>query len=194
MDTIRNSLNEAKDVLATFLTSEKNIDAIHEAAKWMIHTIKNGGKIISFGNGGSLCDAMHFAEELSGKFRNYRPALPAIAISDPSYITCVANDYDYSVIFSRYLEAIGKEGDIAFALSTSGNSENVILAARTAREKNMKIIALTGNSGGKLSKLTDIEIRVPFTGYSDRIQEIHGIIIHILIETIEKKLFPIADS
>ncbi len=194
MDTIRNSLNEAKDVLATFLSSEKNIDAIHEASKWMIHAIENGSKIISFGNGGSLCDAMHFAEELTGKYRDYRPALPAVAISDPSYITCVANDYSFSDIFSRFIEAMGKEGDIAFAISTSGNSDNTILACETARKKNMKIIALTGNTGGKLGALADIEIRVPFTGYSDRIQEIHGIIIHILIETIEKKLFPVADS
>ncbi len=132
-----------------------------------------------------MCDAMHFAEELTGKFRNERNALPAIAISDPSHITCVGNDYGFDYIFSRYIEGVGKEGDALLAISTSGNSKNIINAAKKAKEKGIKVISLTGKVGGELSKLSDIEIRVPHLGYSDRIQEIHIKIIHIIILLIE---------
>jgi len=133
-----------------------------------------------------MCDAMHFAEELTGKFREERKPLPAIAISDPSHITCIGNDYGYEYIFSKYIEGVGKKGDALLAISTSGNSPNIIKAAKTAREKGIKVISLTGKTGGELSKLSDIEIRVPHLGYSDRIQEIHIKIIHIIILLIEK--------
>ena len=133
-----------------------------------------------------MCDAMHFAEELTGKFREERKPLPAISISDPSHITCVGNDYGFQFVFSKYLEGIGKKGDVLLAISTSGKSENIINAANYAKANNIKVVSLTGKDGGKLSGLSDVEIRVPHFGYSDRIQEIHIKVIHILILLIEK--------
>lgn len=152
----------------------------------MANAIKDGGKIFSCGNGGSHCDAMHFAEELTGRYREDRKALPAIAISDVSHISCVSNDFGYDFIFSRYIEGLGKEGDVLLAISTSGNSKNVLRAAEMAKQKKMKIVALTGKNGGDLRELADLEIRVPHYGYADRIQEIHIKVIHILIQLIEK--------
>ena len=154
----------------------------------MTVSIANGGKIISCGNGGSMCDAMHFAEELTGKFREERSPIPAVSISDPSHITCVGNDYGFDAIFSRYVESVGNTGDVLLAISTSGKSTNVIRAAEEANRKGIKVVALTGKDGGELSDLCDIEIRVPHFGYSDRIQEIHIKVIHILILLIEKNL------
>ena len=155
----------------------------------MTESIDNGGKIISCGNGGSMCDAMHFAEELTGKFREERSPVPAVSISDPSHITCVGNDYGFDAIFSRYVESVGNTGDVLLAISTSGKSTNVIRAAEEANRKGIKVVALTGKDGGELSDLCDIEIRVPHFGYSDRIQEIHIKVIHILILLIEKNLW-----
>ena len=186
METIKNELNEAYRLLKKFTDNKSNINAIESAAALMKDSIKNGGKIISCGNGGSMCDAMHFAEELTGKFREERKSLPAISISDPSHITCVGNDYGFQFVFSKYLEAIGKSGDVLLAISTSGNSENIINAANYAKANNIKVVSLTGKDGGKLSGLSDVEIRVPHFGYSDRIQEIHIKVIHILILLIEK--------
>ena len=186
METIKNELNEAYRLLKKFTDNKSNINAIESAAALMKDSIKNGGKIISCGNGGSMCDAMHFAEELTGKFREERKSLPAISISDPSHITCVGNDYGFQFVFSKYLEGIGKSGDVLLAISTSGNSENIINAANYAKKNNIKVVSLTGKDGGKLSDLSDIEIRVPHFGYSDRIQEIHIKVIHILILLIEK--------
>ena len=186
METIKNELNEAYRLLKKFTDDKSNINAIESAAALMKDSIKNGGKIISCGNGGSMCDAMHFAEELTGKFREERKSLPAISISDPSHITCVGNDYGFQFVFSKYLEGIGKSGDVLLAISTSGNSENIINAANYAKKHNIKVVSLTGKDGGKLSGLSDVEIRVPHFGYSDRIQEIHIKVIHILILLIEK--------
>ena len=186
METIKNELNEAYRLLKKFIDDKSNINAIESAAALMKDSIKNGGKIISCGNGGSMCDAMHFAEELTGKFREERKSLPAISISDPSHITCVGNDYGFQFVFSKYLEGIGKKGDVLLAISTSGNSENIINAANYAKANNIKVVSLTGKDGGKLSGLSDVEIRVPHFGYSDRIQEIHIKVIHILILLIEK--------
>ncbi len=135
-----------------------------------------------------MCDAMHFAEELTGKFREERSPIPAVSISDPSHITCVGNDYGFDAIFSRYVESVGNTGDVLLAISTSGKSTNVIRAAEEANRKGIKVVALTGKDGGELSDLCDIEIRVPHFGYSDRIQEIHIKVIHILILLIEKNL------
>jgi D-sedoheptulose 7-phosphate isomerase len=132
-----------------------------------------------------MCDAMHFAEELSGRFRNDRKALPAIAISDPSHISCVANDYGYDFVFSRFVEAMGNEGDVLLGISTSGNSKNVIKAFEVAKEKKLVCLALTGKDGGLLKNLSDIEIRAPYANYADRAQEIHIKIIHALIESVE---------
>ena len=171
-----------------FIEDERNIDLIKAAGNLMIEAIRNNHKIISCGNGGSMSDAMHFAEELTGLFRDLRPAIPAISISDPSHITCAANDFGFENIFSRYIEGIGQKGDVLLAISTSGNSKNVVNAAVSARKKNMKIVALTGKEGGTLAKNCDIEIRAPFSKYSDRTQEIHIKIIHSLIQYLESNL------
>lgn len=170
------------------MASPELLSKVEQAAQMMSASVKQGGKIISCGNGGSHCDAMHFAEELTGKYREPRQAIPAICVSDPSHISCVGNDYGYDHIFSRYLEALGQKGDVLLAITTSGNSANVVKAAETARQRGMKVVALTGNSGGKLAALADVEIRVPHQGFADRIQEIHIKVIHILILLIEKAL------
>jgi|TARA_B110000438_G_scaffold303802_1_gene367587 D-sedoheptulose 7-phosphate isomerase len=188
MKSILKELLEAQTVLANFIDNEKNIKAINNAANLMSESIMANGKIISCGNGGSMCDAMHFAEELTGKFRDERKPLPAIAISDPSHITCVGNDYGFEHIFSKYIDGLGNSNDVLLAISTSGNSKNILKATQSAKKKKMKVIALTGNHGGKLSEISDVEIRVPHIGYSDRIQEIHIKIIHIIILLIENKI------
>ncbi|MEQ8238989.1 MAG: D-sedoheptulose 7-phosphate isomerase [Cyclobacteriaceae bacterium] len=185
-ETIRHELNEALLVLNTFISKEKNLQQIDKAARVMVDSINTGGKIISCGNGGSHADAMHFAEEMTGQFRDRRRPLPAVSISDPTHMTCVANDYGFKEIFSRYIEALGKKEDVLLAISTSGNSENMINAAIAAKEKGMKVVALTGKDGGKLAALAQVEIRVPHFGHADRIQEIHIKVIHIIIQLIEK--------
>lgn len=181
-------LNQAADVLDHFIKDSSNHIKIGEASKAIAQSIKAGGKVISCGNGGSHCDAMHFAEELTGKYREPRKAIAAICISDPSHISCVSNDYGYEFVFSRYLEALGNKGDVLLGISTSGNSANIIRAAQTAKEKGMKVIILSGKDGGNLAPLADIELRVPHFGYADRIQEVHIKIIHILMLLIEKQL------
>ncbi|PHZ59220.1 phosphoheptose isomerase [Photobacterium leiognathi] len=186
-DLIRAELTEAADVLNRFLSDDKNMADIEAAAKLLADSFKQGGKVLSCGNGGSHCDAMHFAEELTGRYRENRPGYPGIAISDPSHLSCVSNDFGYEYVFSRYLEAVGAKGDVLFGLSTSGNSGNILKAIEAAKAKGMKIIALTGKDGGQMAGLADVEIRVPHFGYADRIQEIHIKIIHILIMLVEKK-------
>ena len=185
METIKQNFIEAKKILDQFLENEKNFEQIKAAGEMMLNSIKDKHKIISCGNGGSMSDAMHFAEELTGLFRDSRPAIPAISISDPSHITCAANDFGFEHIFSRYIEGLGQPGDVLLAISTSGNSANIVNAAKTAHEKGMKIVALTGKNGGKLAGLCDIEIRAPYSNYSDRTQEIHIKVIHSLIQYIE---------
>ena len=148
---INHELNEAATVLHTFLGNSANVEKIESAATLIAASIRSGGKVISCGNGGSHCDAMHFAEELTGRYRENRKALPAICISDPSHISCVGNDYGFEFIFSRYIEALGKNGDVLLTISTSGNSANVILAAQAAKDKGIKVIVLSGKDGGKLS-------------------------------------------
>ncbi len=188
MDLIRKSLQESLNVLKEFIDNESNIKAIEAAGQIMVSSLKAGGKIISFGNGGSMSDAMHFAEELTGRFRDDRPAISALSITDPTHISCVANDYGFDAVFSRFIQANGRKGDVVLAISTSGNSKNVILACEEAKKQGIKVVALTGKTGGKLASLADVEIRVSHSGYSDRIQEVHIKVIHILIEYIEKFL------
>lgn len=185
MQKILRHFEEAQKTLQEFINNKNNFLKIELAGKLLIECIKNGNKIISCGNGGSMCDAMHFAEELSGRYRNDRPAFPAIAISDPSHLTCVGNDYGFESIFSRMIEAIGKPGDILFAISTSGNSANILKAIEEAKKKGLKIIGLTGKDGGIMASLCDIEIRAPKSEYSDRVQEIHIKVIHSLIDYVE---------
>ena len=187
-DLIRNELNEAAQVLQAFMADPKNLLNIEAAATLIADSFRQQGKVLSCGNGGSHCDAMHFAEELTGRYRENRPGYPAIAISDVSHLSCVSNDFGYDYVFSRYVEAVGREGDVLLGISTSGNSGNVIKAIAAAREKGMKVITLTGKDGGKMAGSADIEIRVPHFGYADRIQEIHIKVIHILIMLIEKEM------
>jgi D-sedoheptulose 7-phosphate isomerase len=186
-EQIQQQFEESSNILNQFQT-EQNFNKIEEAVLIMANALKKGNKIISCGNGGSMCDAMHFAEELSGRFRDNRKGLAAVSISDPSHITCVGNDYGFDYIFSRYLEALGQEGDILLGISTSGNSKNVIFAVEKAKELGMKTIVLTGKDGGKLADLAELEIRAPFSQYADRAQEIHIKIIHNLILGIEKEI------
>lgn len=183
---IKAEFEQAQSVLNAFLVDNSNFEKIEQAAKLMANAINTGGKIISCGNGGSSCDAMHFSEELTGRYRENRKAIAAISITESGHITCVGNDYGYEFAFSRYLEALGNKGDILLAISTSGNSKNVLNAIEVAKNKGIKIVGLTGNAGGKMAGLCDVEIRVPHTGYADRIQEIHIKIIHSLIFSIEK--------
>jgi D-sedoheptulose 7-phosphate isomerase len=188
MSIAKKNLEEALKVLQEFASDEVQLANIEKAATLMVDAIKNGNKIISCGNGGSMSDAMHFAEELSGRFRDDRRALPAISISDPSHITCVGNDYGFDFIFSRFVDGVGKEGDVLLAISTSGNSKNIQKACDSAIQKGMKIVGLTGKDGGVLSGLSNVEIRAPKSDYADRAQEIHIKVIHSLIESIEKSL------
>ncbi len=188
MDSISNikrHFKEARSILDQFLSDEQQLTHIANAAQLMITSLKNGGKILSCGNGGSHCDAMHFAEELTGRYRNNRPGIAAIAIADPSHLSCVGNDYGYDFVFSRYVEALGKPGDILLGISTSGNSKNIVNAMETAQQIGMKTIGLTGKDGGLIRSLCDIEIRAPHSEFADRAQEIHIKVIHSLIDAIE---------
>jgi D-sedoheptulose 7-phosphate isomerase len=184
---IQQQFEEAQQTLNNFQT-EANYLLIAKAVKLMSDSIQYGGKIISCGNGGSMCDAMHFAEELSGRFRENRRALAAISISDPSHLSCVSNDYGYDFVFSRFIEGLGQENDVLLGISTSGNSKNVLLAVEAAKAKGMKTIVLTGKDGGKLAGLADVEIRAPHSSFADRAQEIHIKVIHSLILGIEQSL------
>ncbi len=188
LDLIRQELTEAQTVLDNFLGNPSHLAAIESAARLMADALQQGHKIISCGNGGSHCDAMHFAEELSGRYRENRRSLAAISISDTSHITCVGNDYGYDSIFSRFIDGLGQPGDVLMGISTSGNSANVIRAVEAARQQGMKVVLLTGKDGGKLAGQADVEIRVPHFGYADRIQEIHIKVIHLFILLIEKQI------
>lgn len=179
---------EAQAVLEKFIANEANFEKIKLAGDTIIKSVKKGGKVISCGNGGSMSDAMHFAEEMTGRFRENRGPIPAVAISDPAHITCISNDYGYEYIFSRFVESIGAENDVLLAISTSGNSQNVINAVLAAKAKNMFVIGLTGKSGGKMAEMVDLEIRTPMSDWADRVQEIHIKIIHALIHYIESNV------
>jgi D-sedoheptulose 7-phosphate isomerase len=187
LSEVQNLFQSASVVLEAFIKDRRNLEAVNEFARRVTDTIRAGGKVISCGNGGSMCDAMHFAEELTGRFKGDRISLPAIAISDPSHITCTGNDYGFDAIFARYIEGVGQRGDLLLGLSTSGNSPNIINAVKAAQKKEMKTVGLLGKSGGALKDLVDLPIVVP-AGTSDRIQEIHIKIIHITIEIVEKQL------
>ena len=185
---IQDSLAQAHEELERFMSDQDTVPSIEKAAEVMSGCLSSGGKIISCGNGGSLCDATHFAEELTGRFRNDRRPFPAMAINDPAYLTCVGNDYSFEVVFSRWIEAFGKSGDVLLAISTSGTSPNIIKAAEAAKSHGMKVVALTSKKGQTLSALSDVAIMAPDASHSDRIQEIHIKVIHILIEAIESLL------
>lgn len=187
---IKEALTEAQTGLGALLQSDIKLSRIAHASEMMIDAIKQKGRIFACGNGGSMCDAMHFAEELTGRYRKDRPAYPAIAISDPSHLACVGNDYGYEFIFSRYLEAHGRQGDVLLAISTSGTSKNIIKAVDTAKNLGLKTIALTGKDECSLGNMADLHLATPAGHYADRVQELHIKVIHILIELIERALAP----
>ena len=175
-------------LLENFIKEEEERRKTEKVAKELADVFTKGNKVLICGNGGSNCDALHFAEEFTGRFRGDRKALPAIAISDSSHITCVGNDYGFDYIFSRGVEAYGKEGDMFFGISTSGNSPNVIKAVEAAKKLGMKTCVLLGKDGGKLKGMCDYEFIIP-EKTSDRIQEIHMMILHIIIEGVERIMF-----
>lgn len=189
MDFIRSSLTEAQSTLTKFIEDESNQKKIAEAVALFVTSFKNGGRSFSCGNGGSMCDSLHFAEELTGRYRKDRAPLPATGISEAGHITCIANDFGFDYIFSRYIEAWGQKGDVLLAISTSGNSTNIIKAVEAAKSKGVKVVGLLGKDGGKLKSMVDVPIIVsnPIT---DRVQEVHIKCIHIFIEGIERALFP----
>ena len=190
IERIRSTLLEARAALDGLLRNDSALTRIEQAAHLMSETLETRGRIFSCGNGGSMCDAMHFAEELTGRYRKDRPGLSAIAISDPSHLACVANDFGYDQVFSRYIESHGRKGDALLAVSTSGRSPSVLNAARVARTLGMQVIGLTGRHNTELETLSDLCISCPAGPYADRAQELHIKVIHILIELIERHFFP----
>ncbi len=186
---ILSSFREAQDTLAQFTSEEKNLSLVDKFVGLLVETFEGGHKVYTAGNGGSHCDAMHFAEEWTGRYRKDRKPMPALAFSDPSHITCTSNDYGFEYVFERMVEAFGETDDVFLAITTSGNSKNLILAAEAAKRKGMKIVGLLGKGGGAIKQLCDIPIVVP-GATSDRIQELHIKIIHIAIECAERRLFP----
>jgi len=191
IEHVRASLATAAEALAYLMKDDETLAAIDRAGGLIGDVFHQGGRVYSCGNGGSMCDAMHFAEELSGKFRDARAPLPAVAISDVAHLSCAANDFGYDSVFARFVEAHGRKGDALLAISTSGASSNILLAAAAARRSGVAVIALTGKRDSQLAALADIEICTPGgTAYSDRIQELHIKVIHTLIELCERRLFP----
>jgi D-sedoheptulose 7-phosphate isomerase len=189
IENIKNSFQNAAETIAQFAADQIIINTTEKVGIVIAECFRQGNKLLIFGNGGSSTDAMHFAEDLTGKFRKDRRPLPAISLTDPSHITCVANDYGFEEVFARGVEALGKTGDVAIGISTSGNSENVIRALDKAKELGMVTITLIGMNGGKMKGICDYEIIVPGKT-TDRIQELHITVLHVIIETIERILFP----
>lgn len=182
------ALNDARDALDALISNEKTIEAVVAAAGIMADAVEGDGKVMSCGNGGSLCDAMHFAEEMTGRYRSNRRPYAALAISDASHMACVGNDYGYEEVFSRYVEAHGRKGDVLLAITTSGTSRNIVKAAEVARRKGVKVVALTGRDETPITELADVSIVTPAGRWADRVQELHIKCIHILIELIERRL------
>ena len=182
------ALNDARDALDALISNEKTIEAVVAAAGLMADAVEGDGKVMSCGNGGRLCDAMHFAEEMTGRYRSNRRPYAALAISDASHMACVGNDYGYEEVFSRYVEAHGRKGDVLLAITTSGTSRNIVKAAEVARRKGVKVVALTGRDETPITELADVSIVTPAGRWADRVQELHIKCIHILIELIERRL------
>ena len=188
---VKVALMDAQKALEALLANEEALKAIDDAGQLMADTIAAGGKILSCGNGGSLCDAMHFAEEMTGRYRLNRPGFAAIAISDPSHMSCVGNDYGYEEVFARYTQAVGRAGDVLLAITTSGTSKNILKAVEAAKANGMKVVGMTGRPESPLAKMADIAIVTPSgSAYADRVQELHINAIHIMIELVERRLAP----
>jgi D-sedoheptulose 7-phosphate isomerase len=189
-DPIRAAFDDSLATLQAFLADPKSLAGVRRFADAAKATLDRGGLLMAAGNGGSMCDAMHFAEEWTGRFRKDRSALAAVAFSDPSQLTCIANDFGFDEIFARQVEALGKPGDLLVLMSTSGNSPNCLRAIEAAKRKGVTTVGLLGKGGGKMLPLVDIPIVVPLATTSDRIQEVHIKILHITIEAVERALFP----
>lgn len=190
LEHVRATMAEAAQALDALRKNEAALAAVARGAELMVASLRQGGCLFSCGNGGSMCDSMHFAEELTGRYRKDRPAVRAISISDASHMSCVGNDYGYEFVFSRYVEAHGRSGDVLLAISTSGSSKNVLRAVEAARERGMKVVALTGRPGSVIGSMADVEICTPGGAYADRVQELHIKVIHTFMELIERNLFP----
>ena len=188
-EKIIQAIQESKDGMNSLIENKEIINNIKKASDLIVKTISNNSRIFSCGNGGSMCDAMHFSEELSGRFRANRKGLPSISISDPSYLTCVANDFGFEFVFSRFLEANSTKDDLLLAISTSGESKNIIKACEYCKFNSIKLITLTGKQNSTMSKYADIDICTPNGKYSDRVQEIHTSLIHIIVEMVEDLIF-----
>jgi D-sedoheptulose 7-phosphate isomerase len=188
-DNIKASFIEAQDTLSAFINDEKNFASVERFIDLLSDTFTAGKRVYSAGNGGSHCDAMHFAEEWTGRYRKDRKPLPAIAFADPSHMSCTSNDYGFEHVFERMVDAFGSEGDVFLGITTSGNSKNILLAAEAAKRKGMKVVGLLGKDGGPMKALCDIAIVVPGST-TDRIQELHIKVIHVAIECTERRLFP----
>jgi len=183
------AFSDSTNILSAFLAEDRNIDAIERFVDFSVGALGSTGRVFACGNGGSMSDAMHFTEELAGRSRNHRPALPAITFSDPATLTCIANDYGYASVFSRQVEAQAKRGDVLVLLSTSGNSPNLIEAAKTAQGLGVTTVGLLGRGGGKLLPEVTVPILVPLAETSDRIQEVQMLVLHVVTEAIEQRLF-----
>lgn len=190
IEHIEKSLQEAHAALCQLQNNKQTLHNIAKAAEALVHTFTLAGKVYSCGNGGSMCDAMHFAEELTGRYRKNRPPIAATAISDPGHISCVANDFGYDEVFSRYVESHLRKEDCLVAMSTSGKSPNIIKAAQAAQKVGATVIALTGKENSELEAFANICICTPGGQFADRVQELHIKVLHILIELIERKLYP----
>lgn len=188
MKRIQQHFEESAQLAQELLGDKAFLEAMQQGAELLVEALGSGHKILTCGNGGSMCDAMHMAEELSGKYREDRPPFAALAMSDASALTCIGNDYGFDQVFSRQTQALGKPGDVLVCISTSGNSQNVLQAARKAKELGMRVLSLTGNGGGALGDLADVDVSVPWSGFADRIQEVHIRCIHSWIDAIEHEL------
>lgn len=187
---IRSSLLDAREALDKLLANERALKGIEQAVRVLLATFETRGRVYACGNGGSMCDAMHFAEELTGRYRRNRPGLAVVAISDPAHLSCVGNDFGYEDVFSRFVESHGQDGDCLLAISTSGRSANVVKAARVAKALQMSVVALTGSAGSPLESVADVCLCTPAGPFADRVQELHIKVIHILIEMVEREMFP----
>lgn len=182
-------MGEGAAVLAGFLAKDANVESITHIGQILSDCFRSGNKALVCGNGGSACDAIHLAEEFTGRYRKDRKPLPVIPLTDSAHLTCVANDYGFEEVFARGVLAYGKPGDVLVAISTSGNSKNVIRAVEEAVRLGMKLVLLLGRDGGALKGKGDAEIRVEAVN-TDRIQEVHMTVLHIVIEIVERELFP----
>ena len=190
VDHVKSALTEAQSALAALIENEATLESVAQAAHAIAESQRQGGAVYSCGNGGSLCDAMHFAEEMTGRYRNNRPAYAATAIADASHMACVANDFGYEYVFSRYIEGVARSGDVLLGISTSGTSKNVLRAVEASRAKGVKVVSLTGRADSPIAKLSDVAIVTPGGRYADRVQELHIKCIHIFIELVERRLNP----